>query len=148
MRVACFLFSRLSRASSIGSQVLFFRQQVGRGSVAYLALLIIGSRLVAVVGKSIPGHLLKDVGLPEFNWSPKLGVCFQHLWKRARCFVPGGGPAVRRVVGGNAPQCLARRSILDSQAMGLILYAMVLGGSVRGLFGSCQDGSMRLSVQA
>ena len=87
MRVACFLISRLSRASSIGSQVLFYRQQVGRGSVAYLAPQMIGRRLVAVVGKSIPGHLLKDVGLPEFSWSPELGVCFQHLWKRARCSV-------------------------------------------------------------
>ena len=36
---------------------------------------------------SFPGLLLKDVGLPEFNWSPELGVPFQHLWKGARCSV-------------------------------------------------------------
>ena len=35
----------------------------------------------------IPDHLLKDVGLPEFSWSPEPGACWDHLWKRVRCFV-------------------------------------------------------------
>ncbi len=58
----------------------------------------------------IPGHLLKDVRLPEFSWGPKLGVLPASV-EVCRVFCFRCQSAVGRVVAGIAPECLVCGSI-------------------------------------